>query len=94
MAMRKTIVRTMPTSTIHAYMLEVVDGKPVAKNLEPLTVMGNATEKAALKELKNVYGKENAITIGSITVEENTYEISVTDFVKYAKKIEKEEKTN
>ena len=87
--MRKTIVRTMSTSTIYAYMLEVVDGKPVAKDLEPLTVMGSATEKDALKVLKDKYGKDNAITVGKIEVTENTYEISVDDFVKYAKKVEK-----
>lgn len=89
MAMRKTIVRTMSTSTIHAYMLEIVDGKPVAKDLEPLTVMGCAKEKDALKVLKDKYGKDNAITVGKIEVTENTYEISVDDFVKYAKKVEK-----
>ena len=91
--MRKTIVRTMSTSTINAFALSMVDGKPVVENLEPLTVMGRATEKDALKALKEKYGKNASITIGSIEVQEDTYEISVEDFLKHAHKVEKELQT-
>lgn len=87
--MRKTITRTMCTSTVHAYTLSIVDGKPVAKELEPVVVMGKAKEKDALKVLKDKYGSTTAITVGKIQVEESTYEISVEDFVKYATKVEK-----
>ncbi len=85
--MRKTIVRTMATSTINAFKLEIVNGKPEAKTLDPVTVMGKAKEKDAMKALKEKYGNLNGITIGSIDVSEDTYEISVEDFVKYAKKV-------
>lgn len=85
--MRKTIVRTMATSTINAFHLEVVNGKPEAKALDPITVMGKAKEKDALKALKDKYGTVQGITIGSIEVSEDTYEISVDDFVKYATKV-------
>lgn len=87
--MRKTIVRTMATSTINAFKLTVENGQPKVENLEPLTVMGKATEKEALKALKEKYGKNAPVSIASIDVQEDTYEISVDDFVKYAKKIEK-----
>lgn len=87
--MRKTITRTMNTSTISACMLTVVDGNPTVETLEPITVMGKATEKDALKMLKEKYGKNNAITVTGIEVSEETYEISVDDFVKYATKIQK-----
>lgn len=84
--MRKTIVRTMATSTITAYTLEMKDGAPVAKALDPITIMGKAKEKDALKAVKEQYGL-TAVTIGEIKVEEATYEISVDDFMKYAKKV-------
>lgn len=87
--MRKTIVRTMATSKINAYALTMVDGKPSIENLEPLTVMGKASEKDAIKALKEKYGKNASVTIGSIEVTEDTYEISVEDFLKHAKKVEK-----
>ena len=85
--MRKTIVRTMATSTIKAYTVEMENGLPVAKALEPITIMGKAKEKDALKAVKEQYGKV-AVTIGEIQIEEATYEISVDDFMKYAKKVE------
>lgn len=90
--MRKTIVRTMATSTITAYTLEMKDGAPVAKALEPITVMGKAKKKDALKEVKEQYELTN-VTIGEIKVEEATYEISVDDFMKYAKRVDKTEVT-
>lgn len=87
--MRKTIVRTMSTSTINAFMLDVVNGKPEVKNLEPLTVMGRVTEKDAIKALRDVHGKNAPVTVANIDVKEDTYEISVEDFLKYATKVEK-----
>lgn len=87
--MRKTIVRTMATSTITAFALHTKDGAPVVENLEPITVMGKASEKEALKSLKEVYGKDVSISIGKIEVTEDTYEISVDEFLKHAKKVDK-----
>ena len=88
--MRNTITRTMATSTINAFKLSMVDGHPVVANLEPLVVMGKAREKDALKALKKVHGDLTGITVGSIEVSEDTYEISVEDFVKYATKVAKD----
>lgn len=85
--MRKTIVRTMATSTITAYTVEIENGLPVAKALDPIVIMGKAKEKDALKAVKEQYGKV-AVTIGEIKVDEATYEISVDDFMKYAKKVD------
>lgn len=86
--MRKVIQRTMITSTVNAFKLEVVDGQPKTEQLEPLTVTGKVTEKVALKLLKNKYGKATAITVSSIEEKEDVYEISVEDFMKYAHKVE------
>ena len=88
--MRNTITRTMSTSTINAFKLSIVDGKPVVENLDPVVISGKAKEKDALKVLKKQFGDISGITIGSIDVSENTYEISVEDFLKYATKVEKE----
>ena len=85
--MRKTIVRTMATSTIKGFIMKVVDGKPVVETLEPITVMGKVKEKEAIKALREKYGKTAPVTISAIEVNEETYEISVADFVKYAKKV-------
>lgn len=85
--MRKTIVRTMATSTITAYTVEMVNGAPVAKALDPIVIMGKAKEKDALKAVKEKYGTV-AVTIGEIKVDEATYEISVDDFMKYATKVD------
>ena len=86
--MRKTICRTMATSTIHAFALEVVEGKPEAVAIDPVVIVGKASEKEALKAVKEAYGKDKAISIGKIQVDEATYEISVDDFMKHATKIE------
>lgn len=87
--MRNTITRTMATSEIKGFMMKVVEGKPTVVELPVLTVTGKATEKDAIKELKKVHGKDANVTVGTIECHEDTYEISVEDFMKYAKKVEK-----
>lgn len=79
----------MATSKIHACKLSMNDGVPTVEQLEPITVMGRATEKEGLKAIKEKYGKECPATIQKIEVNEDTYEISVEDFLKYATKLEK-----
>lgn len=91
--MRRSICRTMATSTINAYTVEIVDGQPVAKALDPVVIAGKAKEKDALKAIKDAHGV-TAVTIGEIKIDEATYEISVEDFMKYAKKVEKTEEEN
>lgn len=88
--MRNTITRTLATSEITGYTLEIVDGKPQVKELEKITIAGKAKEKDALKALKKVYGDVKGLTVGSIETSEAVYEISVEDFVKYATKKDSE----
>lgn len=87
--MRNTITRTMATSVIHAYRLTMKEGKPEVETLDPLTIGGKATVKVAEKALRKLYGKDAPITVSKIDVQEDVYEISVEDFMKYAKKVEK-----
>ena len=88
--MRKTITRTIATSTIKAFKLSMVNGQPVVENLDPVIIAGKAKEKEALKALKEKYGDLKGVTIGEIETSEATYEISVEDFIKNAKKIDSE----
>ena len=96
MAMRSTITRTMATSEIHAFRLVMKEGKPEVETLPVLTLGGKVSVESAEKELRKIYGKTAAITVKEIKVKEDLYEISVEDFLKYAKKVEKteSEKTN
>lgn len=82
--MRKTIVRTFVISTINATLFDVVDGEPEAMQIEPMKVLGKITEAAALRKVRGHYGKDALVKINSITEQEETYEISVEDFIKYA----------
>ena len=89
--MRKTITRTMATSTIVGCTIEMVNGQPKTEMLEPVTVMGKANDKDAMKALREKYGKNKPLAVCEIAVAEDTYEISVDDFIKYAIKVEKVE---
>lgn len=85
--MRKTITRSLVTSTIKAFTVDFTDGNPVAKALDPVTIVGKAKEKDAIKAVRNAYNI-TAFTIGEIVYSESVYEISVEDFMKYATKID------
>lgn len=87
--MRNTITRTMATSEIHAFRLVMKEGKPEVETLPVMTIGGKATVKDAEKALRKQYGKDAPITVSKIDVREDVYEISVEDFMKYAKKVEK-----
>ena len=87
--MRNTITRTMATSEIHAYRMVMKEGKPEVETLPVLTIGGKATVKDAEKALRKQYGKVAPVVVSNIKVNEDVYEISVEDFMKYAKKVEK-----
>ena len=87
--MRNTITRTMATSEIHAYRMVMKEGKPEVETLPVLTIGGKATVKDAEKALRKQYGKDAPVVVSDIKVNEDVYEISVEDFMKYAKKVEK-----
>ena len=85
---RKTITRTLVTTTIRAVALNVVDGSPVVENLEPVTVVGKPNTNEAIKAVREVYGKEKNVSIMGMDSESAVYEISVSDFLKLAKRTE------
>ncbi|MBQ8168675.1 hypothetical protein IJZ97_04580 [bacterium] len=88
--MRSAITRTLAVSEITAHALTMKDGVPTVENLHIVNVPGKVSEKEAIKIIRNQYGKDFSVTIGNITTTEDTYEISVEDFMKYARKVSKE----
>ena len=80
--MRKHITRTLTRSTVTAYAVKKVDGRPEVENLEPVTVWGTPNEKEALKAVREAHGA-NAI-VGEVTITEETYRIKIDDFVALA----------
>lgn len=83
--MRKTIVRTITTTTIKSANVTIEKGKPVVKENAPITLNGVVAEDKALKEVRKAYGA-NA-TVSEIVSVDDVYEISVEDFIKHSKKI-------
>lgn len=84
--MRKTIVRSITETTVKSAVITFVKGQPIAKENKPIVVNGVIGEDKALKEVRKAYGETAYVTeINSI---DNVYEISVEDFIKYAKIVE------
>lgn len=91
--MRKNITRRLTETKIHAVEI-VMDGDNVnAKALEPIVVYGNISELEAKRELARVHGSTATIVLKKIESEEKNYQISVEDFVKNAKVVDKAEET-
>lgn len=82
--MRKHITRTLTRTTVDAYTVKMVDGKPEVEALEPVTVWGVPTEKEALKAVKDAHGNINGIAVGEIKSTEETYRVTIDDFVAIA----------
>lgn len=86
--MRNTITRTITESTICAVKVEIIDGKPEMCGVDPITVNGKITTEKATKLLQKKYGKGCPVAVTSITENDVLYEISVDDFMKYAKRVD------
>ena len=86
--MRKHITRTLTRSTVTAYAVKMIEGKPEVEALEPVTVWGTPTDKEALKAVKEAHGDMSGITVGDITSVEETYRVTISDFVAIAERVE------
>lgn len=86
--MRKTITRTLQRSTVTAYRMTKVDGKPTIETLEPVSAWGKLNENDAKKLLAETYGKDCAAMIDEINVVDETYQIDIETFVANAVKVE------
>lgn len=85
--MRKHITRTLTRTTVTAYAVKMVDGKPEVEALEPVTVWGVPTEKEAIKAVKDAHVDKNGVTVGDIKSSEETYRVTIDDFVTIAEKV-------
>lgn len=89
-AMRKTITRTIPTTTIYSGIVKMVNGVPTVTMNDPITANGEIDENKALKLVRKAYDQKSIVT--EVVVAENLYEISVEDFLKYATLVPPSEK--
>lgn len=83
---RKTMVREVTHTTVKSAKMEVVDGRPVAHELEDLTLIGNISQEKAQREAFNQYGK--GVSVFEVIPETHKYEMAIEDFIKHAKRIE------
>lgn len=83
--MRTTITRTITATTIKSGIVAMVKGVPTVTENPILIIMGTLTEEKALKEVRKEYGSLSVVI--ETNVLDDMYEISVTDFIKYATKV-------
>ena len=92
--MRSTITRTLVQNTIRVARVEFDGETPKATPLDPVVVYGNIDAEDAKKAVTKVYGKDNAIVVRKIETEEKHFQITVSDFIKYAKVVDKNSDEN
>ena len=92
--MRNTITRTITTTTINSAKICFENGTPTAIDLAPITVHGTLTQQEAQKIAVKRYGKGENVVVKSLETREKFYEISVADFIKYAKEVDKPNATD
>lgn len=83
--MRKTIARSITATTIKSVKITFEGGAVITTENEPLTVSGKVNTEKALKIARKAYGDNAQVT--EVTTVDDAYEISVDDFIKYAKKV-------
>jgi hypothetical protein len=84
--MRKSIIRTITATTIESANVSFEKGAPVLAVNKPIVANGIIPADKALKAVRKAYGSSAQVT--DIKAVDAVYEISVEDFIKYAKKIE------
>lgn len=88
----KNITRTITTKVITASAVSFVEGKPVIRDLKPLETMEEMTERKIILYFKEQCEKGETPAVNNIVSKEETYSISLEDFLKHAKKVEPKEK--
>lgn len=80
------ITRTITATTIESALITFKDNKPEVVSQKPITVNGSLTENEALRAVRKAYGQNAQVT--ALKEINEVFEISVEDFMKYAKKVE------
>lgn len=86
--MRTTITRRIAQTTIHPVKVTFENGAPKTEPIEPIIVHGEITPEQAKRIVNKKFGKDGNVVVAKMVSEEKQYEISVDDFVKYAKVVE------
>lgn len=82
----KSITRTIPTTTITAKKVEVVNGEVVTQEVSPIIVTGEKVDnEKALKLVRKEYGRDDQYIVTSVKEEENVYSLDLVTFVANAK---------
>ena len=76
--MSKEVTKTV----IKVAIMEMVDGLPVAKPLDDVTVLGNVSLEKAQKEMNKKFDEN--VTVFNVQPETVTYELAVEDFINIA----------
>lgn len=92
--MRKTFSRSIKSSIIHGFRIDIVNDEPVTKKLEPVTVVGAVKSKDAFKILKESAEGAELVTVTKIETREDVYKISLDDFMKYGEKVDSKSTEN
>lgn len=90
---RKMMQREITNTTVRVSKMEVVEGKPVATELEPIELIGNQSLEGAQKQIKKMFPNEN-VQAFEVIPDTNVYELPLDEFIKHATvRSEKHEQT-
>lgn len=89
--MRKTFSRSIKTSIIHGFRIDMVNGEPVSEKLEPVVALGVVNNKDAHKILREHANGAELVTVSKIETKEELYKISLENFMKYGEKVKSTE---
>jgi Histone-like Protein p6 len=90
---RKMMTKEVTSTNVQIAKMELVDGQPVAKPLDPVVLIGNRTLESAQKEVNKMFKGEN-VTVFNVEAETVTYEMEVSEFIKLASvKVKQAEET-
>jgi hypothetical protein len=82
--MHEKFTRKILQTTINSAKV-VIDGEnPLKIDNAPIIVNGKITNEKAVKIVEKTFGKGALYIVRSVDTKENTYEISVVDFIKNA----------
>ena len=80
--MRKTMTKQVTKTAIKIAKLVMEEGKPVAKALDDVNVLGNVSLEKAQRMMAKIHP---GVTVLQVVTTSDIYEMAVEDFIKFAK---------
>ncbi len=81
--MRKLMTKEVTSTLVKVAKIDTVEGKPVAVELEPITLLGNVDSEKAQKLVTRKLGQ--GVTVLSVEADTKVYELEVEEFIKIAR---------